>query len=82
MLTESNIKKGFQLGHAVAVGSSISFPIYFSNYHVLQGETLSAQPVITGELYKKEEESNALPLLEQLMNEVFSRRAEQNAAIP
>ncbi|KAL1675939.1 hypothetical protein EV122DRAFT_280599 [Schizophyllum commune] len=64
LLTESNIKKGFQLGHAVA------------------GETLSAQPVITGELYKKEEESNALPLLEQLMNEVFSRRAEQNAAIP
>ncbi|KAL1745362.1 hypothetical protein HDZ31DRAFT_36596 [Schizophyllum fasciatum] len=61
LLSETNIKKGFQLGQVVA------------------GETLSAQSVITDSLHDGD---GALSLLEQLMNEVFSRRTEQNAAIP
>ncbi|TRM70308.1 hypothetical protein BD626DRAFT_448794 [Schizophyllum amplum] len=51
----------------------------FQHEQIVAGETLSAQAVITDNMGNG---SGALSLLERLMNEVFARRAEENAAIP
>ena len=72
---EANVKNGFVLGHQVSVcflaeGSSNSLIKY-------QAETFSGQAMINEEL----QSTDTLSKLEELMNEIFVRRADHIPSI-
>jgi hypothetical protein len=77
LLSETNITKGFFLGHVVAVWRSFAFHA-FNLLTNDQAETFSAQDIIHNRLVN----DNALSELEDLMNQVFARRVEHASPIP
>lgn len=76
-MSQTNVKSGFVIGESVPVSKIVKY----LNYHQLMGvkaETFSAQDMIKSRFTNHE----ALTELEDLMNEIFIRRAEHVPGIP
>lgn len=78
VMSQTNIKNGFIVGDSVPVCAlPMSLTVIIIN-HIHQAETFSAQDMIKSRFTHHE----ALTELEDLMNDIFIRRADHAPAIP
>lgn len=77
LLTDSNVKSGFTLKHVVNVRYGQDIRLHF-DLLVPQAETYNAKDV----LLKTLKDDNIVPELEDFMNQVFQRRADNLPKVP
>jgi hypothetical protein len=78
VLSETRVRTGFVLGHQVSVSCRINVFLAPSFNSRFQAETFSAQAIINENLNA----GDTLNKLEDLINEVFKRRADRVPSIP